>query len=145
MKLTSKSHQETENIGKNLALKLINQKREDRALVIAMEGDLGGGKTTFLKGFAKGLDLKKPILSPTFVIFRIYEINSKNYKRFYHFDCYRLEERDLMDLGFEKIISDPDNIVAIEWSERVSNILPQNVVKVRLEFINKEEREILID
>ncbi|MGB3988214.1 MAG: tRNA (adenosine(37)-N6)-threonylcarbamoyltransferase complex ATPase subunit type 1 TsaE [Minisyncoccales bacterium] len=145
MKLTSKSHQETENIGKNLALKLINQKREDRALVIAMEGDLGGGKTTFLKGFAKGLDLKKPILSPTFVIFRIYEINSKNYKRFYHFDCYRLEERDLMDLGFEKIISDPENIVAIEWSERVSNILPQNVVKVRLEFINKEEREILID
>jgi tRNA A37 threonylcarbamoyladenosine biosynthesis protein TsaE len=50
-----------------------------------------------------------------------------------------------MDLGFEKIISDPENIVAIEWSERVSNILPQNVVKVRLEFINKEEREILID
>ncbi len=145
MKLTSKSHQETENIGKDLALRLINQKREDGALVIAMEGDLGGGKTTFLKGFAKGLDLKEPILSPTFVIFRTYDINSKNYKRFYHFDCYRLEERDLIDLGFKKIISDPDNIVAIEWSERVNNILPQNVTKVRFEFINKEEREISID
>lgn len=144
MKTITDSPEETGKIGEDLARRLPQEKRE-KALVIEMRGDLGGGKTTFLKGFARGLGIKDNILSPTFVIFRVYDISFGRYKKFYHFDCYRIEEADLSTLGFKEIIENPDNIVAIEWSERIDSSLFKDSVKVDMKFIDENKREILID
>ena len=127
-----------------------------RALVLAMEGDLGGGKTTFVQGFAKGLGIKENITSPTFVILKKFKIPSfakataskakSKFQFFYHIDAYRLEKpKDLLDLGFEKILSGWNNIIAVEWSEKIQKILPKNVIKIRFEFVDENTRKIRIN
>ena len=122
-----------------------------QALVIGLEGDLAGGKTTFLQGFAKGLGIKEKILSPTFIIMRKFEIrNSKfetnsKFQTFYHIDCYRIEKpKKILDLGFKEIISNPQNIVAVEWAEKVKKILPKNTIWIKFQFIDKNTRKIII-
>ena len=121
------------------------------ALIIGLEGDLGGGKTTFLQGFAKGLEIKEKILSPTFVIMRRFKIrvNSRSnlckFANFYHIDCYRIKKpEEILDLGFREIISNPRNIVAIEWAEKIKKILPKDAIWVNFEFINKKNRRIFV-
>lgn len=114
---------------------------------MALQGDLGGGKTTFLQGFAKGLGIKERILSPTFVLMKRFSIKNKKteFKNFYHLDCYRIKsQKDLSVLDFKKIISDPFNIVAIEWAERVKKALPSNTLVLKFEFINKTTRKIIL-
>lgn len=129
---------ETQKIGRELAQKIL-KKRNKEAFVLALRGDLGGGKTTFLQGFAKGLGIKENVLSPTYVIL-------KRYGNFFHFDCYRLKNaKDILELGFEEIISNPKNIVAIEWAERMKDILPKNTLWIDFEFKNKNTRIISID
>lgn len=137
---------QTKKIGENLANKIINQKkRESRARVLALQGELGGGKTTFLKGFAKGLGVKERILSPTFVILKKFKIKNKNFKFFYHLDCYRiLKGKEILELGFKEIALNPKNIIAIEWSERIKNILPKKVILITFAFYKKRKRKITI-
>ncbi len=142
MDIISDSPSRTEEIGEELGVKIL-KKKNDEALVIALTGDLGGGKTTFLKGLARGLGIKETVLSPTFIIFRRYDIDKVNFNRFYHFDCYRINgSDDILTLGFKNIISDSGNVIAIEWSERIEDILPENHLKVRFEFIDEETRKI---
>lgn len=142
MEVISKSAFQTEKIGEELGLKILEEKKES-AFVIGLRGDLGGGKTTFLKGLARGLGIDEMVLSPTFIIFRRYDLKSDNFKRFYHFDCYRIEsEEEIIALGFNEIISDSMNIVAIEWSERIEGILSDNRLKVEFEFVDEETRKI---
>lgn len=121
---------------------------KNRAFVIGLEGDLGGGKTTFLQGFAKGLGVKQKILSPTFVIIKRFQLkNLKTYKlkNFYHIDCYRIKKpKELLDIGFKEIISNPKNIVAIEWAERIKKIIPKGWLLIKFKFINKKTRKISI-
>ena len=101
----------------------------DRALVIALNGELGSGKTTFIKGFAVGLGVKETITSPTYVFVRSYTfepIRRPNFYKdtLYHLDLYRMENWDkktLDSFGFEEILSDPKGIVLIEWAERLEN------------------------
>ncbi len=139
------SASKTEAFGEKMGFEL-SEKRGDGALVIGLMGDLGGGKTTFLKGFAKGLGVKDPVLSPTFNIFRRYELKNGRFKRFYHFDCYRIEsEQEILDLGFGEMVSNPDNIIAIEWSEMIEGILPGGTVRIEFEFIDETTRRISID
>ena len=126
------------------------------AIVLAMEGDLGGGKTTFIQGFARGLGIKENITSPTFVILKKFEIAASlravalaprnDRKRiFYHIDAYRLEKpKDLLELGVEKILLDSHNIVAIEWSEKIQKIFPKNAIKIKFEFVDSTTRKIKI-
>ena len=106
--MISKSIAKTQKIAKELAEKILkHKKKRNHAFVIALKGDLGGGKTTFVQGFAKGLGIKGKILSPTFNIY-------KNYKMFYHFDCYRIKNsKEILDLHFKEIIQNPKNIVII--------------------------------
>ena len=74
----SKSSSQTKKLGESLAKKFLKEKKQKGAKILGLEGDLGGGKTTFLQGFAKGLGLKEKILSPTFIIMRKFKIqNSK--------------------------------------------------------------------
>jgi tRNA threonylcarbamoyladenosine biosynthesis protein TsaE len=138
----------TRKVAESLAKELASSTLKNRACVLALEGDLGGGKTTFLQGFAKALGIRDKILSPTFVIMKKFKIPARKklfFKNFYHFDCYRTQnEKDILALGFLEIISDPSNIVAVEWSEKIKKILPSSAIKIKFGFINEEERKIEI-
>jgi tRNA threonylcarbamoyladenosine biosynthesis protein TsaE len=121
------------------------------ALIIGLEGDLGGGKTTFLQGFAKGLEIKEKILSPTFIIMRRFKIrvnscsNLCKFANFYHIDCYRIKKpEEILDLGFREAMSSPRNIIAVEWAEKIKKILPKDIIWVNFEFINKKNRRIFV-
>ena len=138
---------QTKKLGEILAKEVIKTKPSKRALVIGLEGDLGGGKTTFLQGFSKGLGIKQKITSPTFVIMRRYKIQNTGYKiqNFYHIDYYRIEKpKEILDLGFKEIISNPKNIVAVEWADRIRKILPKKVIIIKFEFVDKTTRKIYL-
>lgn len=148
MKYITKSPKETEKLAGFLLAKFLKKDYEN-ALVIALEGELGAGKTVFVKGTAKSLKLRVKIKSPTFVLMRKYGLGSdlkfKDLKHLYHLDCYRLRDhRDLKILGIKEILNNPDNIVLIEWSDRVKKILPKNQIKVHIDHISKNKRKITI-
>ena len=108
---------------------------------ICLYGDLGFGKTTFIQGLAKGLEIKNRITSPTFVIMRAYELKTG---AFYHIDLYRIENvKDIKDLGFEEIINSKQNIVAIEWAEKLKKYLPQNRIDIELFYEKDNVRKII--
>ena len=136
---------QTKNLGKKLAQELLNSLPKEKALVIALEGELGSGKTTFLQGFAKGLGIKDRILSPTFVILKNFQLPTSNFKCFYHVDCYRIKKpEELLALGFREIVSNPQNIVAIEWAEKVAKLLPKESIILDFKLKGEKEREVII-
>jgi len=148
---------QTKNLGKKIAEKILQKRFSQRAVVLALEGSLGAGKTTFLQGFAKGIGIEDKILSPTFVILKKFkipvcitkqnderELNSK-FKNFYHIDCYRIKQsKELSELGFEKIISNPKNIICIEWADKIKKILPRDTIWLKFEVKNKNQRKITL-
>ena len=137
-KITTKNFKETQKLGEDFAKQILKNKPKNSAIVLALEGNLGGGKTTFLQGFAKGLGIKEKILSPTFVIM-------KRFGNFYHIDCYRLNsEGDILELGIKEVLGNPKNIVAIEWPEKIKNILPKDAIKIEFKFIDANKRDIII-
>lgn len=144
------SPSQTKKLGEILAKEILKTKIKKTAVVIGLKGDLGGGKTTFLQGFAKGLGIKEKILSPTFVIIKRFKIPkskhlTSNIQYLIHIDCYRIEKpKEILDLGFKEIISNPQNIVTIEWANRIGNILPKNVIIIKFEFLNKTTRKIYL-
>lgn len=155
-KYITKSYKQTQKLGKNLAKEVLALRdskgaphgENNSAVVFGLQGNLGGGKTTFLQGFAKGLGIKEKILSPTFVILKhfkipIYNIQNTTYTDFYHIDCYRLKnEKDILELDFKEIIFNPKNIVAVEWPEKIKKALPKNTGFISFKFIDKNTREL---
>lgn len=116
--------------------------------VVALHGDLGSGKTTFVQGLAKGLGITKDIISPTFIIMRTYELGFKikdlRFKNFYHVDLYRIErERDVEGLGLIELMNDPENIVVIEWPDKIEHLLPENRVDIFFEYLGDDKRKIV--
>jgi tRNA threonylcarbamoyladenosine biosynthesis protein TsaE len=144
-KFITKSEKETEKLGKEFGKKILKEKPGKTAKILFLEGDLGGGKTTFLKGFARGLGIKEKILSPTFILIRKFQISNSKFQNFYHIDCYRIEKpREFLNLGFKKIIKNPKNIVAIEWANRIHQIIPKKVLQIKFKILNKNQRQITI-
>jgi len=140
---------QTKKLGKQSAKKILKSKKRKNAFIIALKGELGGGKTTFLQGFAGGLGIKEKILSPTFVIIKKFTIKNKTQhptpNTYYHIDCYRIKKsKEILDLGFKEIISNPQNIVAIEWADKIKKILPKSVFWIKFKFINEKTREIVL-
>jgi tRNA threonylcarbamoyladenosine biosynthesis protein TsaE len=132
----SKSAEETQKIAQNLALKYID------GGIIALNGDLGAGKTTFTQGFAKGLKVEDKIISPTFVLIRQHKIAGLN-KMLFHIDLYRMEgEVNIEELGIQEILDDPQNIVLIEWADKIREKLPQNTTFIAIEKLLGNERKI---
>ena len=99
-------------------------------MVVALDGDLGVGKTVFTQGFACGLGIEEPVNSPTFTIVQIYEGGRLP---FYHFDVYRIGDVEEMDeIGYEDCFYG-DGVCLIEWAERIREILPEQVCRVVIE------------
>ena len=133
MKILSKSHNETVELGEKLGKSLRGGE------VVALYGDLGSGKTQFTKGIARGLGVKDDIISPTFVIRRDYG-DAK--LKLYHYDFYRFKtpDQELVESLIEGISS--DSVTVVEWGERVEKNLPKNSTKVKFKYISENEREI---
>jgi len=140
MKYKSSSAQKTQQIASSLAKQF-----QKRGGVIALSGELGSGKTTFVQGFAKGLGIKEKIISPTFVLIRQHKIpNSK--RMLYHLDLYRLEDpQEIKNIGLEEIINNPENTVLIEWAEKIKNQLSRGAFFVNFESVSENERIIEIN
>jgi len=114
----------------NLAQELANTGKNKQAIVLGLIGDLGSGKTTFTQGLAKGFGVKKRILSPTFVILKRFRPpKSSRLQNIYHLDAYRIHKKDLLDLGWDKILS-RDNAVIIEWADKIRSALPRHTIWV---------------
>ena len=140
----TQNSQETKKLARILALEVVKTKKNKGALILALAGDLGSGKTTFIQGFIRGLGIKKRITSPSFVIIKNYKLRIKNYKRVYHIDCYRLKKpKELLVLGLKEIFSDPENVILIEWADKIKKILPKEVIYLKFKH-NKLPNQRLI-
>lgn len=130
--IKTQSAKETKKIARILAKDLI-KRQKTHAQVLALEGNLGAGKTTFVQGFAEALGVKEKVLSPTFVLMKIYKIpRSQTFKHLVHTDCYRLDSpKDLLHLGFKKILTDKDAIILIEWADKIKKLIPQNAIWIK--------------
>lgn len=143
----------TQKLGQELVKNLIPGQ------IICLSGDLGTGKTTFVQGLLKGLKVKGPYTSPTFLIMKQYHVTcnikheTKKTKMLhdscsmlhdvYHIDAYRINEKDILNLGWEEIIRDKNNIIVIEWAERLKKIIPKNAKRINFSWEGKDKRKIV--
>lgn len=129
MQFLSHSTQETEAIGEELAQKLRGGD------VLAFTGSLGMGKTAFTRGLARGLGCRGRVTSPTFTIVNEYEGRTP----LFHFDMYRLGSSDeLFDIGWDDYLA-RGGVCAVEWSERVSDSLPEDTIYVDIARTDEHE------
>lgn len=133
MEITTKSATESQALGEKIGAALKGGE------IIALSGDLGAGKTTFVQGVAKGLGVSAHLISPTFIIMRTYDAGEKT---LYHIDLYRLEQnadQEIVNLGIPYLWEEQSNICIIEWSERLSS-LPGSAIKIAIENSSSETR-----
>lgn len=145
MKHISRSLEETAVLASGFIASL---KKSDTAVIVGLFGDLGAGKTAFVKKCAEHFGINETIISPTFIIEKIYKLPSKAkspWKHMIHIDAYRLESADeLRHLGFEELRNDPNNLIFIEWPERILEKLPEDMKKIYFEFVDEDTRRIII-
>lgn len=119
---------------------------KNQTFVIGLQGNLGAGKTIFVKGFAKGLGIKELIKSSSFVIMRIFELGhnkKQHFNHLIHFDAYRISKlKEIAELGFNEIIKNPQNIVIIEWFEKVKKIIRIPCLKIEFKILKNNKREL---
>lgn len=134
---TSSSADQTMDVGRDVGRQL------PAGSIICMFGELGAGKTTFIKGLAAGaagIEIQQ-VNSPTFVYLNIYQGS----RTVYHFDLYRLRNADeFLSMGFDEMLF-ADGICCIEWSERISGLLPSSCMKITLQHKDENTRTIRID
>ena len=106
--------------------------KKDGATLVTLSGELGAGKTAFTKSVAKTLGVEETVNSPTFVLEKIYTLFEKNhFKNLIHIDAYRLESgSDLAPLGFDEAMKDAQNLILLEWPEKVAGALPAPDVRI---------------
>ena len=142
--ITTSSAAETKRFAQSFAKEILKAPQQQGAFVIGLCGELGSGKTTFVQGFVREFGIRQRITSPTYVLMKRYKIPSTSHFPFstlYHIDCYRLESgQDLLDLGFKDISHNPQNIVLIEWPEKVEKILPESVIQLKFRIAGRAKR-----
>lgn len=121
-----------------------------KGTTLALTGELGSGKTTFVQGLAEGLGIEQRIISPTFILMRKYDIplvhQPKGIRHFYHIDLYRLEgavESELVNIGAPEIWGKSENVVAVEWADKVTGMFPPDTVWIKFENKGGERRKII--
>lgn len=130
--LTTRKEEETAYVGELLG-RIIS-----KPLVVALQGELGAGKTVFVRGAARGLEAADQVASPTFVLMKIYQGRMP----LYHFDFYRLsdDEGEIAELGFEEYLPG-DGAAFVEWAERLPALLPEDYLQVNLELFHDQYGE----
>ena len=139
----------THSTGETRALGADTARAAKPGSVIALRGDLGAGKTTFVQGFLEALGAEGPYVSPTFVIMKEYDLtepSSSGIARIYHMDAYRIDDpEEIARLGFEEWVADPQGLVIVEWPEKIESLLPAGAKAVSLKWLSDTEREIMIE
>lgn len=137
MKYTTNSVAQTHQIAKQIANLYHN-----RGGLITLQGPLGAGKTTFVQAFAKALGIKQHLTSPTFILARQYNI-PKTDITLHHLDLYRLDSSiDLRALDLEELLSDPTNLILIEWPEKILNLNQLPHLEITISLQNPTSRQI---
>lgn len=140
MEYISNNAQESKKIARKLASELIGGE------VICLYGQLGTGKTAFVQGMLEYLLPGKRVISPTFIIVRHYRINHKNIKRFLHVDLYRISNiREVKELELMEFMHKSDTIIAIEWAEKLENLIPKKRIDIRIKSLDENKRLITIE
>jgi|SRR5579884_2339518 len=120
-----------------------SKKFKDQGGIIALSGDLGAGKTTFVQGFAQGLNITDKIISPTFVLMRQHRFGQD--RMLYHIDLYRLTDNpDITNLGIKDLLEETHDIVLIEWAEKIKVQLPSNTIFINITKPSENSRQIEI-
>ncbi len=127
--------EETIELGRQLSKQLPN------GAVVILNGDLGVGKTTFVRGVAQGLNIKDVVQSPTFNIMKVY---FKADRPLIHIDAYRLADNNV-DIGLDEYIGYESGITIIEWPQFISELIPENRIFITISRINETERDILVE
>lgn len=142
MEFVSHGPGDTQEIAAKIARGVMEKLPGSGAQVIALEGELGAGKTTFVQGFLKSLGVEERVKSPTFLLMKQYVVGNH---QIYHLDCYRLaSSQDLIPLEFGTILQDPQNIVLVEWPERIADILPEKRMTIHIDHVSETERKVTI-
>ena len=135
--------------GEEVAATDILEKCGDRR-VFAFNGNMGAGKTTFIKCLCEAMGTEDVVNSPTFAIVNVYEVedlkgeNGKVKTEVYHFDCYRIKDlREAMDMGTEEYLYS-GNYCFIEWAEMIEPLLPDDLVTVEIEVLENGDRELRV-
>ncbi len=134
MEIITKSADETKKAGRDFSNKL------KAGSVVALVGELGAGKTTFIQGVAEGLGITQRVNSPTFIIMRSYD-------DFYHVDLYRLDEHikdEVTNLGLLDLVREGKSIILIEWAEKIRDLLPKDAIWIKIEDNGEDQRRITI-
>lgn len=132
-KYTSRSEQDTMELAENI------ESEKFPGMIICLDGELGSGKTVFVKGFAKSLGIEDNITSPTFNIVKEYQVGELP---LYHMDVYRLEDQD-EDIGFADYFSS-DAISIVEWSDLIADSLPDERLDIKFKIIDENTRVLVL-
>jgi len=136
MEIITHSEEETLAIGKEYGKSLKGGE------TIGLAGNLGAGKTVFIKGLTLGLGVKRNITSPTFVVMNVYPLKGK-IRTLAHIDAYRLRGgKDLKAIGVEDYLDDREAVTVIEWANKVKSILPKNTKLIKIEILPDGKRKI---
>ena len=121
---------------------------KDNAAVVALHGELGAGKTTFVQMLAKAIGVSEAVTSPTFVVMKQYELEvvKNGIEQLVHIDAYRIEdENEMTPLHFEELLKTPGLLICIEWAEKIKGLLPKNLIDVRINITDQDGgREVII-
>jgi tRNA threonylcarbamoyladenosine biosynthesis protein TsaE len=126
--------EDTEQLAQALSLYL------DQGALVALDGDLGAGKTTFSKAIARGLGVTDTVNSPTFTIIKEYQ---GRLLPFYHMDVYRITELEAEELGFDEYFYG-EGVTIVEWASRIEAIMPEERLSIYIENVGPEERSFQI-
>lgn len=136
-----------ENDTREIAKRFVTERKGGE--IICLHGDLGAGKTTFVKGLAQLLNIKMEITSPTFTLMNLYKVEPEitGIKYLVHIDTYRLkDEHELIEIGAEDYIGKHDTLTLIEWPEKIKTFLEnKKVVNVYINHKQNNTREIIIE
>ena len=136
--ITTTTPEETERTGAELARELLDSGKK---YFVALYGDLGAGKTVFVRGFTGIASPGSRVKSPTYTIVNEYR---KGKTPVFHFDLYRIGNTDELDgFGFEEYVE--NGLCIAEWSENLGNMLPENTIRVKIEKAGESERKITIE
>ena len=150
MEYNSNNIEETKLVAKDLVGIISKKNTENNAVVVLLYGDLGTGKTTLTKEFAKIIGITDIIISPTFVLEKVYNIQKNGifgtrFNKLVHIDAYRISKKtDLDIIGWSDIKDDVKNIVFVEWPELVDGVAMKDAIKIKFEHKGESSRKITI-
>ena len=147
MEYITNSAEETELLAERFVRSLFDRPGiQGNATIVGLRGELGAGKTTFMKGAARALDLTEHITSPTYVIEKVYDLpETCPFDRLIHIDAYRLESGDeLAAIGFNEQLTNPRHLVFVEWPEMVETVIPLRAGEISFEVLDGNARKIVI-